>query len=136
MLDVRGAVRIWSAYPTSTHHSIGSNTNHMIKKSLITVAALAALIAPLAANAGEVHNRIQDQNQRINQGVKNGSLTYGEYHRLDASNDRIQAQRNRDLKANDGKLTAREAAQLNREQNRLSDRIYFDKHNRRDQRGH
>lgn len=104
-------------------------------KQIVAATALLAIV-PLAANAGEVHNRLHRENQRINQGVSNGSLTYGEYHRLDRSADRIATQRNRDLKANGGTLTAAEKAQLNREQNNLSDRIYFDKHNGPDQPGH
>lgn len=102
----------------------------MFTKTLVATALLATLIAPLAANAGEVQNRINRENARINQGVRNGSLTYGEYHRLDHSADRIQAQRNRDLRRNDGHLTPAEYRSLNRQQNNLSDRIYFDKHNR------
>jgi hypothetical protein len=102
----------------------------MFAKTLVSAALLAALVAPLAASAGEVQNRINNENGRINQGVRNGSLTYGEYHRLDNSADHIQAERNRDLRRNDGHLTPAEYRQLNRQQNRLSDRISFDKHNR------
>ena len=102
----------------------------MVRKALITAALLASCIAPLAASAGEVEQRVDNQDQRINQGVRNGSLTAREYTQLDKSSDRINAQRVHDLRANDGHLTAAERAQLNREQNRLSDRIYFDKHNR------
>jgi hypothetical protein len=98
-------------------------------KAIIASVALIAMI-PLAANAGEVENRVHDQQARINQGVRNGSLTYGEYHRTESRLDQIQAQRNRDLRANDGHLTGREDAHLNHEENNLSDRIYFDKHNR------
>jgi hypothetical protein len=97
-------------------------------KALIAATALIALV-PLAASAGEVENRIHDQQARINQGVRDGSLTAGEYRRVDGSLDRIQAQRNRDLRANGGHLTPGEYAHLNREENRLSDRIAFDKHN-------
>ncbi len=106
----------------------------MFTKTLVTTALLASLVAPLAANAGEVQNRINHENTRINQGVRNGSLTHGEYHRLDNSADRIQAERNRDLRRDDGHLTTAQRRQLNRQQNRLSDRIYFDKHNRARQR--
>ena len=102
----------------------------MFTKSIVATALLAALVAPLAANAGEVQNRINNENARINQGVKNGSLTYGEYRSLDNGADRIQAERNRDLRRNDGRLTPAEYRSLNRQENRLSDRIYFDKHNR------
>ena len=103
----------------------------MFTKALVATALLASLVAPLAASAdGEVEQRIDNQQGRINQGVQNGALTYGEYHRLDNGLDRIQGQRARDLRRNDGHLTKGEYRQLNREQNRLSDRIYFDKHNR------
>ena len=98
-------------------------------KALIAVTALVALI-PLAASAGEVENRVHNEQARINQGVRNGSMTYGEYHRTESRLDQIQAQRNRDLRANDGHLTRREDAHLNHEENNLSSRIYFDKHNR------
>jgi hypothetical protein len=104
-----------------------------IKHTLITAAALLAFI-PVAANAGEVHNRLNNETGRIDQGVHNGSVTYGEYHRLDRSEDRIQAQRRHDLRANGGSLTSGEKAQLNHEENNLSDRIYFDKHNTTNQR--
>jgi hypothetical protein len=100
----------------------------MFKAALIVSIAVAALI-PVAASAGEVQNRLNNETARIDQGVHNGSLTGGEYGRLDARQDRIQAQRNRDLRANDGRLTGSEYRHLNREENRLSDRIYFDKHN-------
>jgi hypothetical protein len=102
----------------------------MFTKTLLVTALLASCIAPLAASAGEVENRIHREDARINQGVRNGSLTSGEYRRLDNGADRLQAERNRDLRRNDGHLTAAEDRRLNRQENRLSDRIYFDKHNR------
>jgi hypothetical protein len=102
----------------------------MNHKAVIAVTALVALL-PLAANAGEVENRIQDQQARINQGVRSGNLTYGEDRRLQGAENRIQAERNRDLARNDGHLTGHEAASLNRQENRLSTRIYADKHNGR-----
>jgi hypothetical protein len=105
----------------------------MFTKALVATALLAALVAPLAASAdGRVEQRIDNQQKRINQGVRNGSLTYREYHRLDNGLDRIQAQRARDLR--DGRLSPAEYRQLNREENRLSDRIYYQKHDRQHQR--
>jgi len=104
----------------------------MFTKAIVATALLASLVAPLAANAGEVERRLHHETARIDQGVRNGSLTYGEYQRLDNEEDRIQAQRNRDLR--DGRLTRAEYRQLNREENRLSDRIYFEKHDRQHQR--
>ena len=104
-----------------------------IKHALITATALLALI-PVAASAGEVHNRINNENGRIDQGVHNGSLTYGEYNRLDRSEDRINAERRHDLRANGGTLTNGEKVSLNRQENNLSGRIYYDKHNTINQR--
>ncbi len=105
----------------------------MFRKTLIATALLASIVAPLAASAGEVENRLHHEQQRINQGVKNGSLTYGEYQRLDNREDRLQAERNRDLRRNGGHLTPAEYKRLNRQENRLSDQIYFQKHDRQHQ---
>ena len=99
----------------------------MLKKSLIVATALLAFI-PVAASAGEVQNRIDTQHARINQGVRNGSLTYGQDMRLNRSLDRVQAQRNYDLRHDDGHLTGRQYTRLNHQENDLSTRIYWDKH--------
>jgi hypothetical protein len=88
--------------------------------SIVVATALVALI-PLAASAGEVENRIHNQNARIDQGIRNGSLTYREDRSVDRRLNDIQAQRNRDLR--------RDGGHLNHEENNLSNRIYFDKHN-------
>jgi hypothetical protein len=100
----------------------------MFSKILVSTALLAALVAPLAASAGEVQNRIDYQQHRINQGVRNGTLSYGEANRLDRAENRIQIQRNRDLRRNDGHLTGAEYRSLNRQENRLSAHIYRTKH--------
>jgi len=94
------------------------------------VAALAVAVLPAAASAGEVYNRVENQQARINQGVRSGSLTYGEYSRDEWHLQRINAQRRFDLRQNGGHLTPGEYNRLNRELNRNSNRIYFTKHNR------
>lgn len=99
----------------------------MLKKTLIVATALIALI-PVAASAGEVQNRIENQHDRINQGVRNGSVAYGQDMRLNRSLDRIQTERNYDLRRDDGHLTAGQYSRLNRQENNLSSRIYWDKH--------
>jgi hypothetical protein len=100
-----------------------------LTKSLLSVAFLAAVAAPLAANAGEVQNRFNHQQARINQGVASGQLTRREYNQTEGRLQRIEAQRNRDLRKNDGRLTVSERRHLNRELNGNSRNIYFDKHN-------
>ena len=100
----------------------------MFRKAFAATALFAALVAPLAASAGEVQNRVNHEQQRINQGAESGTLSYREYQGLDNRLDHIQAQRNRDLRRNDGHLTRGEYRQLNREENQLSDHIWYDKH--------
>ncbi len=102
---------------------------------LMTAGVLAAATVPLAAQAGEVHNRIDRQQGRIAQGVRSGQLTRGEYNSVENHVDAINAQRRHDLRMNGGHLTPGEKGRLNRELNRNSNRIYFDKHNLRRQPG-
>ena len=83
------------------------------------------LVAPVAANAGEVQNIINNEQARINAGARNDTLTRGEYRRLDNGLDRIQAERKRDLRRNDGHLTSAQYARLNRQESRLSARRVF-----------
>ena len=100
----------------------------MFRKAFAATALFAALVAPLAANAGEVQNRINHEQQRLNQGAEHGTLSWPEYRQLDNRLDSIQSQRNRDLRRDDGHLTASQYRQLNREENQLSDHIWYDKH--------
>jgi multidrug resistance efflux pump len=111
----------------------------MIKQAIIGKLLLGALTASiivvgsLPAQAGEVGKRVENQQDRIAAGVKDGQMTFGEYKQTETDLDRINAQRKADLQANGGKLTSAERSQLNHELNNNSERIYFDKHNRRKQ---
>jgi len=107
----------------------------LTKKSLIqTLAAstaalvLAAVAMPASANPTP-RNRYIDQQERLQQGLKSGQLTKGEYARNEARLQAINAQRKADLKANGGTLTSAERKQLQGEYNGNSRGIYFSKHN-------
>lgn len=104
----------------------------MYKLALTALCAL-SLLAPLSAQAGAVGHREDRQQQRIYQGVKNGSLSAGEYAHLERDEYKLNAQRTRDLHDGDGRdgLDRKQYVQLNREENHLSRQIYRDKHNRR-----
>jgi peptidoglycan hydrolase CwlO-like protein len=82
---------------------------------------------PTVASAGPLANRLHNQDQRIYNGTKNGSLTYQEYQRLEKRADAIQAQRARDIRDGGG-LTAYESLKLDRKLDRQSHRIYQQKH--------
>ncbi|HWF93142.1 MAG TPA: hypothetical protein VN684_12710 [Terriglobales bacterium] len=113
-------------------------------KCILFAAIFATLILPAAAqtttNSGSmnsntpprtIHQRKQNQQDRIAQGVKSGQLTPRETAHLENHEARINREIHRDRAANGGKLTAREKARVNRQQNRESRRIYRDKHNGR-----
>ena len=83
----------------------------------------------------EVGQRRENQQDRIAQGVKSGQLTAGETAKLENREKGINQQVKADRAANGGKLTPAEKAQVNREQNKESKKIYNKKHNGRTQAG-
>jgi len=80
------------------------------------------------AQAQNVNKRLQNQNGRIKNGVKNGELTRNQVDRLRSNDARIRSQELRDKSKDNGKLTGGEKKQLNKELNRNSKAIYRDKH--------
>jgi hypothetical protein len=84
-------------------------------------------------NPSEVGKRAENQQDRIAQGIKSGQLTAGETAHLESKEAAINREVAKDRKANGGKLTQQEKAQVNRQQNRMSRQIYRDKHNGRHQ---
>jgi hypothetical protein len=99
-----------------------------MNKSIIAILTGLLVFTPLVAQAGQVQNRINNQERRIERGVKNGSISPQEYRRLDRRIDSIEAARSRDLRSG-GKLTQTEKNRLNQRLNRTSRSIYHDKHN-------
>jgi len=76
----------------------------------------------------EVNQREQNQQNRIAQGVKSGSLTPQETANLEKGESHIQKQEANDLQKNNGHLTAAEQSKLNKEENRESRKIHHEKH--------
>lgn len=101
-----------------------------MKRTLITLAA-AVLILPASSFAQQTKpaQRKDNQQDRIANGVQSGQLTAGETKRLETREAGINRETRRDRAANGGKLTAQERQQVNRQQNRVSNSIYRDKHN-------
>ena len=94
-------------------------------KTRILVTSLAASMslglfasAAFAQTAASTVQRDVNQQTRIEQGLKSGSLNTGEAARLEGEQSRIDRLQARDLK--DGKLNPRERAQLNAAQNKAS----------------
>src|SRR5690242_6748368 len=78
-----------------------------------------------------VNQRLENQHDRIQAGVKDDQVTKGEATHLRAEDAAIHAEEKVYRQANDGKLTKGERRQLNRQLNRTSAQIYRDRHNAR-----
>jgi hypothetical protein len=73
-----------------------------------------------------INERKDNQQQRIGEGVENGSLTAGEASRLEHKETQLNREE-RKMKS-DGTFTAAERAKIQRQQNHLSSDIYKQKH--------
>ncbi len=76
----------------------------------------------------KVGQRQENQQDRIAQGIKSGSLKAGQTARIEKGESGINQEVRTDRKINGGKLTSGEKAQVNRQQNRMSGKIYRAKH--------
>jgi hypothetical protein len=93
--------------------------------------AMVGLLAVGGAEAGTVDHRELEQRQRIAQGVRSGELTRLEAARLGAQQAHIRREEWR-YRHNDGRLSAAERLDLQRDLNRSSQRIYGQKHDGQD----
>ena len=76
-----------------------------------------------------INQRKNNQQQRIGNGVENGSLTAGETHSLEKQETHLNGEEHTMRADDNGHLTAADRARLNRQQNHLSSEVYRDKHN-------
>ncbi|HEU5401738.1 MAG TPA: hypothetical protein VFU86_10300 [Terriglobales bacterium] len=76
----------------------------------------------------EVGSRQREQQERIGQGIKSGSLTPAEAARMENQEKHINREVARDRSANGGTLTPGERAKVNHQQNKVSRHIYRQKH--------
>ena len=83
------------------------------------------------ANHGNnaVGARRYEQQQRVAQGVRNGSLAPGEAARVEGNEQNLNRQVRAERQANGGTLAPSERQNANREQNRESRQIHAEKHN-------
>ena len=107
-----------------------------MSKNLVAMAMAMGMLVPAAwaqtatpagtTKSPVIHDRKDNQQQRIGEGVENGSLTAGEAARL----ERKEAAINKETKAmkSDGTFTAAERAKVRRQQSAMSRRIYSQKH--------
>jgi hypothetical protein len=87
------------------------------------------VVDPGHPRVNEVNRREANQQRRIANGIKNGSLSPKETANLEHREASVQRQEQRDMAKHNGHLTKAEQRQLNRRENRISRSIYKDKHN-------
>ncbi|MGO8793647.1 MAG: hypothetical protein ACLQLC_02395 [Candidatus Sulfotelmatobacter sp.] len=85
-------------------------------------------VDPGHPRVNQVNGREQNQQDRIANGEKNGTLTPGQASHLENREQHIDNQEKADMAAHNGHLTKAEQKQLNKEQNKTSKQIYKDKH--------
>ncbi len=76
----------------------------------------------------EVDARRENQQDRIAQGIRSGSLNAAQTARLEKGESAVNQEVHTDRSLNGGHLTGAEKAQVNRQQNGMSRRIYNNKH--------
>ncbi|MDR3683716.1 MAG: hypothetical protein P4L11_08305 [Geothrix sp.] len=109
-------------------------------KSVPFILAAALLLASAGASAqetqwqkdhprrAEVNGRLANQNERIQQGEKNGQLTPGQAKQLHKEDKGIRKEERRMAARDGGHITKRDQAKLNRQENRVSKQIHGEKH--------
>ena len=87
-------------------------------------------VDPGHPRVNQVNGRETNQQNRIANGVKNGSLTPKQTSNIEKRESHIQNSEKRDMAAHNGHLTKAEQKNLNQRQNKVSKTIYKDKHSK------
>lgn len=87
------------------------------------------VVDPGHPRVNQVNNREARQQQRIANGISNGTVNSKEATHLEKRETALQNQEQKDMTKHNGHLTKAEQAHLNQRENRISKSIYKDKHN-------
>jgi hypothetical protein len=99
-------------------------TSHRIIAALIGIGTIAG-----ASQAQTVDQRHYDQQRRIDHGLRNGSMTPVEAHRVERQQRSIDRQEARMRYRDGGRLNGYDRAMLQHREDRASRHIYRAKHN-------
>jgi len=120
--------------------------NNTITKSLLALAVGGLMLAGSASaqtstsgagpgvvdpghpRVNQVNRREANQQNRIGNGLKNGTLNSKQATNLEKRETSVQNREQKDMAAHNGHLTKAEQNGINRQQNRISKSIYEDKH--------
>jgi len=101
------------------------------QNSTNTSGAGPGVVDPGHPRVNEVNQREQNQQNRIANGVKNGTLTPQQTANLEKREASVENREKKDMAKNGGHLTKAEQNGINRQQNRISKSIYKDKHDQK-----
>ena len=122
--------------------------NNTITKSLLALAVGGLMLAGSASaqtstsgagpgvvdpghpRVNQVNRREANQQNRIGNGLKNGTLNSKQATNLEKRETSVQNREQKDMAAHNGHLTKAEQNGINRQQNRISKSIYDDKHSK------
>ena len=100
-----------------------------MKGQLLTLILTGTIVAGTGlAQQTEIGQRKENQQDRIANGVGQGTLSPHETANLERKEAAINRETRRDRARNGGNLTNNQKARVNRQQNRMSRNIYRDKH--------
>lgn len=99
-----------------------------IAQTTTTSGAGPGVVDPGHPRVNRVNGRETNQQNRIANGVKNGSLSPKQTSNLENREASVENREKKDMAAHNGHLTKAEQNGINRQQNRISKSIYKDKH--------
>ena len=98
----------------------------MLATAMVLIATTAGVAQAYSPGSSDIDRRQANQERRIEHGLRDGSLTRGEAHRLTDQQRRID-QMEREARR-DGYVSQREAAEIRRAQNFASRSIWRERH--------
>jgi hypothetical protein len=103
-------------------------TGSAIAQTTTTSGAGPGVVDPGHPRFNQLNGRETNQQNRIANGVKSGSLSPKQTSNLENREASVQNREKKDMAAHNGHLTKAEQNGINRQQNRISKSIYKDKH--------
>ena len=100
----------------------------VIGAAMASGTVLAQTDVPGHPRVNEVNNRLENQQDRIQNGLKNGTMTQQQAARDEAHDANIARRESADEARHNGHLTKQEKRNLNRAENHNSKHIYKQKH--------
>ena len=103
-------------------------TGPAIAQTTTSSGAGPGVVDPGHPRVNQVNRREARQQNRIANGINNGSLNAKQASRLEKREASVQNREQKDMATHNGHLTKAEQKGINRQQNRISKTIYKDKH--------